>query len=145
MLDSTKLDSAPNITKNPIKSTQHNEKFLIIAVPAEDSFLQFAVNGILNMPPHHISRYSDRTLKNIAQIFDLELLEIYHEPIQRVHFDFYKAVIWAKYFLKTPLIDRGILRKFINRFGVFGRQFIKIPAKENGHTVIAVYRVKNND
>lgn len=95
------------------------------------------------MPPHHISRYSDRALKNIAQIFDLELLEIYHEPIQSVHFDFYKATIWAKYLLKTTLIDRGILRKFVNRFGVLGRRFMRIPANEIGHTVIAVYRVKN--
>lgn len=140
MPDSAKLDSAKNVTKNPTK--QNSEKLLIIAVPAEDSFLRFAVNGILNMPPHHISRYSDRTLKNVAKIFDLELLEIYHEPIQRVHFDFYKAVIWAKYFLKTPLIDRGILRKFVNSFGVLGRQFIRIPANENGHTAIAVYRVR---
>lgn len=142
-LDSAKLDSSPNITKNPTNPTKNNEKLLIIAVPAEDSFLHFAVNSILNMPPHHISRYSDRALKNIAQIFNLELLEIYHEPIQSVHFDFYRASIWAKYFLDTPLIDRGILRKIINRFGVLGRRFIRIPTAENGHTVIALYRVKN--
>ncbi|MGX3011277.1 hypothetical protein ACWIUD_06935 [Helicobacter sp. 23-1044] len=114
---------------------------LIIAVPSEDSFLKYAVNGILNMLPHHISRYSDKTLEFIAREFNLTLLEIYHEPVQSVHFDFYKSTIWAKYFLKTPLIDRGILRKVINRFGIFGRRFIKIPKDAFGHTVIAVYQM----
>lgn len=117
----------------------NSSKLLIIAVPSQDSFLQYAVNGILNMPPHHISRYSDKTLKFIAKEFNLTLLEIYHEPISPVHFDFYKATIWAKIFLKTPLIDRGIARKFINKFGILGKRFIRIPKEARGHTVIAIY------
>ncbi|STO97553.1 bifunctional 2-polyprenyl-6-hydroxyphenol methylase/3-demethylubiquinol 3-O-methyltransferase UbiG [Helicobacter canis] len=115
--------------------------YLIIAVPSQDSFLQYCVNGVLNMPPHHISRFSDKTLQEIANIFNLELLEIYHEQVQPEHIDFYKATMWAKLFLPTPLIDRGLLRKFINKAGFIGRSFIKIPPDAYGHTAVAVYTI----
>lgn len=116
--------------------------YLIIAVPSEDSFLQYCVNGILNMPPHHISRFSDKTLQEIARIFNLTLLEIYHEQVQPEHIDFYKATMWAKLFLPTPLIDRGLARKFINKAGFIGRSFIKIPPNAKGHTAVAIYTLK---
>ena len=93
------------------------------------------------MPPHHISRFSDKTLQEIANIFNLELLEIYHEQVQPEHIDFYKATMWAKLFLPTPLIDRGLLRKFINKAGFIGRSFIKIPPNAYGHTAVAVYTI----
>lgn len=93
------------------------------------------------MPPHHISRFSDKTLKNISEIFNIELLEIYHESVQKEHFDFYKQTIWANIFLKPKLIDTSIKRKIINKAGIFARPFIKIPNDAYGHTVVAVYRV----
>lgn len=112
---------------------------MIIAVPSEESCLQDCVNGILNMPPHHVSRFSDKTLQNIAEIFDLKLIDIYHENIQPEHIQMYKSIQWAKKFLPTPLIDRGLLRKFINRFGIIGRKFIKIPSTAYGQSVVAIY------
>lgn len=111
-------------------------------MPSEDSFIKYATNGILNMPPHHISRYNDKTLENITKIFNLELVEIHHENIQKEHFDFYKAAIWAQIFLKPRLIDESIYRKIINRFGIIGKKFIKVPPNAIGHTVSAVYRIK---
>lgn len=112
---------------------------MIIAVPSEESFLQDCVNNILNMPPHHVSRFSDKTLQNIAEIFDLKLIDIYHENIQPEHIDMYKSIQWAKKFLPAPLIDRGLLRKFINRFGIIGRKFIKIRPTAYGQSVVAIY------
>ena len=117
---------------------------LIIGIPSEDSFLQYCVNGILNMPPHHISRFSDKTLNKIAEIFNLDLLDLYHEKIQKEHFDFYKTTIWAKRILPTPLIDTGLKRKLVNRFGRLVKPFMKIPDDEYGHTVVAVYKIKPN-
>ncbi|PAF53127.1 hypothetical protein BKH42_07500 [Helicobacter sp. 13S00482-2] len=112
---------------------------MIIAVPSEESFLKDCVNGILNMPPHHTSRFSDKSLENIAKIFDLKLRDIYHENIQPEHIDMYKSIQWAKKFLPTPMIDKGVMRKFINKFGLFGKRFIQIPPNAYGHSVVAVY------
>lgn len=121
---------------------QKNPSRLIIAVPSEDSFLRYCVNGILNMPPHHISRFGDKTLHHIAKLFNLHLIEIYHEPVQPEHREFYKATMWAKKFLPTPLIDRGIMRKFIGKAGILGRRFIQIPPNTYGHTAVAVYELR---
>lgn len=138
--DSIKHSNSPNLTTyNP----NIKEPLLIIAVPSEDSFLQYCVNGVLNMPPHHISRFSDKCLQNIAHIFNLELVSLFHESVQSEHILFYKSVMWAKKFLPTPLIDRGIMRTFVKILGVIARRFIKIPANEIGHTVVAVYRLKH--
>lgn len=115
------------------------QPLLIIAIPSEDSFLQYCVNGILNMPPHHISRFSDNTLHKIADIFHLKLLNIYHESVQKEHIDFYKSTMWAKLFLSTPLIDQGFLRKIINKAGILGKHCIKIPPNAFGHTAVAIY------
>jgi SAM-dependent methyltransferase len=58
---------------------------LILAVPAEDSHNADAVNAYLNMPPHHATRWSDATLKNIASLFNIQLVDIIHENIQPIH------------------------------------------------------------
>ncbi|RAX52735.1 hypothetical protein CCY99_07145 [Helicobacter sp. 16-1353] len=123
------------------RNSKDSKKLLIIAIPSQDSFLKDCVNGILNMPPHHISRFSDKTLENIARIFDIKLTQIYHESVQNEHIDFYKSTIWAKIFLKPILVDLGLRRKIINRLGMLGKKFIKIPPNAYGHTVVAVYEI----
>lgn len=132
-------------TSNILSQTKHNATYplLVIAIPSEESFIRYAVNGILNMPPHHVLRLSDKTLHAIADLFNLQILDIYHEQVQPEHFEFYKSTMWAKLFLPTPLVDRSIFRKIINRLGYFGRNFIKIPSNAYGHTVVAIYTLKN--
>ncbi|MBR7117881.1 MAG: hypothetical protein IKC84_00715 [Helicobacteraceae bacterium] len=110
-------------------------------MPSEDSFISKCSNGILNMPPHHISRFSDKALRKIGDIFDIELLDIYHENIQKEHFNFYKQTIWANIFLKPKLIDTSLKRKIINKLGILARPFMKIPNSAYGHTAVAVYKV----
>ncbi|MDO7253604.1 class I SAM-dependent methyltransferase [Helicobacter cappadocius] len=112
---------------------------MIIAVPSEDSFMKDIINGVLNMPPHHLSRFSDKSLENIAKIFNLKLISIYHENIQPEHIDMYKSAQWAKKFLPISLIDRGVSRKIINKLGIIGKKFIQIPSDARGQSVVAIY------
>ena len=93
--------------------------------------------------PHTTSQdFSDKTLQHIAKIFNLHLIDLYHEPVQPEHIEFYKSTMWSRIFLPTPLIDRGILRKFINKAGVLGKKLIQIPPNAYGHTVVAVYELQ---
>ena len=132
----------PANPKNPTPS-QNPTKRLIIAVPAEDSFVGVTTNGILNMPPHHISRYSDKCLENIAEIFGIRLVALIHEPLQKEHRAYYKSVAWANMWLKPRLIDTRLVRKVVNRLGFFARRLglIRVPKGLFGHTVLAVYEV----
>ena len=117
---------------------------LIIAVPSEDSFLKHVTNGILNMPPHHISRWSDNTLNYLTKIFNLELLEIYHEKIQKIHRRYFLSTLISNIFLKPKLVDLSIRRKIISKISLLLAIFIEKNFKKefltNGHTVIGVYR-----
>ncbi|MBG26608.1 MULTISPECIES: class I SAM-dependent methyltransferase [Croceibacter] len=49
---------------------------LIIAVPCNDDVLNDSINHHLNMPPHHISRFYLKTMKNIPQNFNLKLIDV---------------------------------------------------------------------
>lgn len=110
---------------------------IIIAVPSEDSFIKYAVNGILNMPPHHIGRFTDKCLINIAKLFDLKLINLYHENVQPQHINFYKSVMFSKKLFTPQLLSSNPLRRIANRLG---RLFEKVPKNAYGHTVVAIYQ-----
>lgn len=61
-----------------IKASLHTLKAkgkLIIAVPCNDSVLTSNTNHVLNLPPHHISRWKIDSMKNLSLLFDLKLLQ----------------------------------------------------------------------
>ena len=62
---------------------------LIIAVPSEESYLHLLVNSILNMPPHHISRWTDKALQYIASLINFEFVQLHHDKMDPLHLDSY--------------------------------------------------------
>ncbi|MBK2357532.1 class I SAM-dependent methyltransferase [Francisella hispaniensis] len=116
---------------------------LIIAVPSEDSFLKYAINAILNMPPHHVTRWSDATFKYIADIYNLTIETIYHEKVQDVHKSWYLTTLIANSISANRIIDTSFFYKFKNKFaGLIGRflsRGLKNEMLPNGHTVLVVY------
>lgn len=48
---------------------------LIIAVPCDNSVLTSNHNHVLNLPPHHISRWKIRTLNKLESIFNLQIVD----------------------------------------------------------------------
>ncbi|MDC1068790.1 class I SAM-dependent methyltransferase [Candidatus Kapabacteria bacterium] len=119
---------------------------LIIAVPSEDSFLKFATNNAMNMPPHHVTRWTDHTLREIANIFDLKLIDVYHEQVQEIHIKWYYNIFLNHLFINNKLIDMSLIRKFINLFFHFISKWISKRHNNfplpNGHTVVAIYEKK---
>lgn len=116
---------------------------LIIAVPSEDSFLKYVTNGILNMPPHHVTRWSDETLKYIAKKYSLEIEIIHHEKVQEVHKAWYLSTFFRSSLASNKPIDISLKNKFISKCcGLLSRMFLKGLKDEmlpNGHTVLVVY------
>lgn len=67
---------------------------LIVAVPAEDSFLSLHRLNWLNMPPHHVSRWKDRTLKHaLENELGLSVQSIWHEPVAEYHTDWHRSIL----------------------------------------------------
>ncbi len=119
---------------------------LIIAVPSEDSFLKYVTNGILNMPPHHVTRWSDATFEYIASKYDLDIETIYHEKVQDVHKRWYLHTLVFKSLWGYKLISTSIFTKIVSKFSsLLSKLLVRGLEKEmlpNGHTVLVVFRKK---
>lgn len=125
---------------------------LIVAVPAEDSFLSINRNDWLNMPPHHVSRWRDKTLRHS---FENELgfivKELWHEPVADYHKDWHHGIL-ARHGLKeltrgrvelggtdrmsrlaSFAVGKLHLRNALYRYGVEHFEYA-----ERGHTVCVV-------
>ena len=57
---------------------------LILGLPNAGGFLRYQFN-ILDMPPHHVSRWSLNTLRYIQAIFPLKIRHIAFEPLAEYH------------------------------------------------------------
>jgi SAM-dependent methyltransferase len=85
------VESPREFLQDALKCLKKGGK-MILAVPAEDSFIAQQVNFYLNMPPHHVSRWKDKTLAKISEIFNIKLFSLIHEPLLNIHYEFYYKV-----------------------------------------------------
>lgn len=124
---------------------------LIVAVPSQDSFLSVAANSPLNMPPHHLTRWSDRALTNLARQEGFASAQIWHEPVADFHRDWHATTL-AFYalsrcgFIKPRLIDDSLRYRLFGRLLQLGRvrDYLARRVSKNrpdlqfGHTVMMV-------
>lgn len=125
---------------------------LIISVPAADSFISKITNGLLNMPPHHLTWWSDKTLQSVSELFQLEVMEIEPEILQDIHKHWYASAVATaainRILKRTPkLLDTTIVNKFIyilaailGFFYMMGIEDVKM--RPRGHSVTVIYRQK---
>ena len=123
---------------------------MIISVPSSDSFSRYVRNFWMDMPPHHLTRWSDMTLTNVARQYGLELVTIHHENLQEPHKIFYATTVFANAFfglLGRPYhsIDLSFSYRLIGKLsGIFARLFSKGLVDKDllprGISVVAVYR-----
>lgn len=61
-----------------------SEGWLILGLPNAESFLKHQFN-LLDMPPHHMTKWSERVLRYLPNLFPLRLIEIRLEPLAEYH------------------------------------------------------------
>ncbi len=98
--------------------------YLIYSVSSADSFVTLVQNGILNIPPHHVTWWSDKALFNISDLFGMKLINIYHENLQEIHKDWYAstiAMLALNNFLgrNHSLIDRSLEARFLSKVAFY--------------------------
>ncbi len=91
---------------------------LIISVPSENSYLSIVEDGILNMPPHHLTRWTDKTLTWMANKNGLKVISLMHERLADVHVSGYatemiRAVIKKIFHMKTKCISTTVSHRFM--------------------------------
>jgi SAM-dependent methyltransferase len=99
---------------------------LIFAVPNPESYLREFDHVLLDMPPHHATRWNRQTFEYLSREFRLQLVGIAHEPLRYVHYKSYLAALAHKHHpaprgslgktlrrhlgkLLAPLLDRVLL------------------------------------
>lgn len=118
---------------------------MFIAVPNEDSFISNTTNAILNFPPHHMSRWTNKVFKNIASIFDLDLMEVYSEPIAQNHKKWFIRANIENFLLGYKPLDNSISRKLVSSLARLIAILVPnsiVKSQLSGHTVIAVFSKK---
>lgn len=81
--------------KAAVTATKKGGK-VIMAIPSADSYAAHFPNHALNLPPHHVSLWTDKNLSNMAQLFGLELVEIWHETCDKAQYQLMLYAIWIE-------------------------------------------------
>lgn len=116
---------------------------LIISVPNDETYLRYLVNEPLNMPPHHITRWKERTFRFIAEKYNLKIIDINKEKLQHNHKIFYLSSLIYNSFMKYKLIDLSLKRKILNNISFLISKILLKGLKDEmlpcGHTITVVY------
>ena len=109
---------------------------LVIAVPNNDAFLGKETLA-LNLPPHHLGRWTRQSLEALAPLFKLDLRAVEYEPVTDHIAGWYQTTMERRYFTKSRL-----MRTLWYRFG-FAKAFADYvrdaQTTVHGHTILAAY------
>ena len=126
------------------------------AVPNQDSFVGYAWDEILNLPPHHLTRWPRRTIEKIVDFFPLDLIEVIEENVADFHLEYYIRTCFeigrgkhnkqSSHFvshnqrwtfnIKRRLLFRALAPILANI--AFGMRRFRPLAK--GHTIMGIYK-----
>lgn len=83
---------------------------LILAVPSIDTYLKYSINATTNLPPHHLTHWKDCALRYIAKIFNMQIIDLYHEKVTKGHQRSYLTAL-----VKSSMYNLfKIKRKYVN-------------------------------
>jgi 2-polyprenyl-3-methyl-5-hydroxy-6-metoxy-1,4-benzoquinol methylase len=123
---------------------------LIYSVPSADSFIGMARNNALNMPPHHLSWWTDKSLEFVADIFGLVVIDIHHEKLSLEHKRWYASTLLFESFrnllgLDISVLDISLRTRLLSYLSHKGAYFLEKGLLDSrilpiGHSVTAVYK-----
>lgn len=87
---------------------------LLVAVPSDDAWPGHAVNAWLNLPPHHLTRWSDRALQAMFARVGAGPATLWHEPLSDAertsHDEALAQASWSR-LAGRPLPASGVVRR----------------------------------
>jgi SAM-dependent methyltransferase len=129
---------------------------LIVSVPSEESFVSLQENAVLNMPPHHVSRWSDGSLLSLGKLFNLTLIALEHEKLAGIHYEPYISLlsnITIRTLLKWDkgdMIDISLKKRIVDILSRFLKPLYRNVFRNNslwptGHSVTVIFRKQVSD
>jgi len=108
---------------------------LIFSVPNAESFLKDSKFNILDLPPHHMSRWSIKTIKFLQNIFPVKIVRIRKEPLAQYHAKWFSLLKFAKLpklFKKKIAYDKS---QYLLGKALYHSSFLR--KRITGHTIYA--------
>lgn len=105
---------------------------LHIAVPNRDGFIRhFRSQNVLDLPPHHASRWNSRSLKYLGSKIGARSMRIIRSPLEKVHIDWFLTA-YRRQLGKLALnrVSTPLARAFLN----VGFRHLMV-----GHTIVGIY------
>jgi len=109
---------------------------LIISTPNSRSFLRHSFN-LLDMPPHHMSGWSERTYRFLETIFPIKLEKVMYESLAEYHVDYFMDTYSSRFAGRYDL--RGAWAR--GDLGRFSRKVLNGGMKSmlRGQSMLAVF------
>jgi len=111
---------------------------LVLSVPNSESFLKYQ-NNLLDMPPHHMTRWSEASFKALEKIFPIRLEKVFFEPLAAYHVSDYMHA-YAQHFWSRS----STTKLFFNRYTlpIFTLLISKKSIRRlfRGQTILALFR-----
>jgi SAM-dependent methyltransferase len=108
---------------------------LMLGLPNASSFLRHQFN-LLDLPPHHMTRWTEDVLFRLQEFFPLKLVRVAIEPLANYHVHDYVGAYWralSKSWLRIPSIP-AIESRLARAIQILGlRRFLR------GQTIYACY------
>lgn len=112
---------------------------LIISVPNNNGFIKHDRLNRFNMPPHHLGRWNEASLKNLEKIFKVRLSEIIFEPLQTYHYRYYYDVICGNKINQMFGRLGKPINKILGRIALYLLVHTNLPKKIKGHSIIGIF------
>jgi len=122
---------------------------LMMSVPSQSSFVGQTCNAVLNLPPHHLTRWSDVTLESIGKLYGVNMVSIEHQPLEPAHFEWFSMtrILKVLRMFSSVTSDAAVdnssfywrlyaVARFLAKRGVARPDSHSLP---DGHTVLAVF------
>lgn len=123
---------------------------LVYSVPNTDGFISLVPNNVLNLPPHHATWWSAKSLEHLAHCFNIELCALKADTLEEIHRRLYAATIIYEAFIHylrvdRKLIDSSVRCHFLKKMSSILARFLQsgladLRTRPPGHSVTAVYR-----
>lgn len=113
---------------------------LIVAVPNGDAYLRHLPSNWLDMPPHHMLRWNESSLRALTGLLPLELISLATEPLAPYNVNGWVSA--ARHRLRQrrpPLVAKTLLNRHASRL-VRGALRAGLRRWVTGHSIYAGYR-----
>jgi SAM-dependent methyltransferase len=111
---------------------------LVIAVPNNNSFIKEDPFPLLNMPPHHMGRWTVDSIARLTDFFPLKVVSIQAEPFQEHHLEYYKRIKLTN-ILKSTFLSAVFFKLKLDKLFFSDKDLLNQNKEINGHSLIAIF------